>query len=689
MKRADEWYGADTMGTDVDHLIPSPGDRQANSLMYAAGTSTSVPSHWNNSPFLSGGRLTSAFGANPRGQRRLIMSYDEFLESRVNSSLNPVEEAISVSLAREYANIKRNPEIEKHLDSILAKIEQLPGAMSSRRGDRVSVKFESKEAVFDPKQDSLSVEFRNFYPVLKRYTIEANEYSQREEFNKFKMPEVDQIIYGQPNDAYGRTTKMSKFVTAVVTQSDVKGFIPKLEPHVETDAKGKRVLVGSNGSRPWDDVLAQIKQDAKKKIDDILKLYDSIPEVQRARENKTKTYYIVFSKHSYDIAGMSTNRGWTSCMNLYSGINKRYLQYDVENGTIVAYLVANNDLNIERPIARVSIKPFVNTKDEQDVLYEPEEKVYGSPPHTFLETVNKIMNEVQPGKVGRFKMLDTLYCDSKRNLTKYSTANIEQAVANLIRRKQVATTTDEVYYILDNYATYSDRGVTLDFSDTDRLYVDAPYAEVWFKSNEQENKEFTYCPIQFKRIYFLRFNGLTSFDNFPEQCNTLVLSEPKISDFTGCPTDIQKLNLLGVDIESFTGLKSLQVLEINESRDQISNIKSFNGLPRNITEIKCNSRVTIDLELQELIQQLKPLNLEKLSLTPLIINARSSGKLKTSFEAAVEKTLSTLNNPTSQTMGVAAYYMTLQQILNELPSLREICNIHRDDIQNRIDALLK
>jgi hypothetical protein len=481
---------------------------------------------------------------------------------------------------------------------------------------------------------------------------------------------------------------MSKFITAVITQDEVKSFIPRLERHVETDANGKRMLVGSNGSRPWDEVTAEIKRDAKKKIDDLLKLYDEIPEVRQSRENKTKTYYIVFSKHAYDIAGMSTNRGWSSCMNLYQGINKHYLQYDVTDGTMIAYLVANDDLNITRPIARVAIKPFVNTDDATDVFYEPEEKVYGTPPLTFLEVLNKIINDAQPGKTGRFKMVDTLYCDSKRQVTKYGTANIEQLVANMIKRKQVATTTDEVYYILDNYATYEGGGGSLQFSDADKLYVDAPYAGVDFSANIPDSDNPTYCPIQFKRVGGLRFKQLASFDNFPEQCNRLILVSPQISDFTGCPTAIRTLTLRGGTITSFAGLQSVQELFIMYSTD--GNIQSFNGLPKNITKIEClTNDVDIDVDLQDLIRQLKPLNLQQLTLTPLIINARTTGKLKTSFDAAVAKTLLTLDNPESQTMGVAAYYMTLQQILNDLPSLQEICNIHRDDLKSKIDALLR
>jgi len=600
-----------------------------------------------------------------------------------------IKEALPLDMARNFVSIKRNPEITQRLDSVLDAIKQRPDAKSSRRGDRIAVKFESKETVFNPGQDSLSHQFTNFYPVLKQYVVDANAFSQRENFDTFELPTVDQIIYGQVKDAYGRTTKMSKFIAALVTQTDVKGFIPKLERHVETDAKGKRMLVGTGGSRPWDDVLAQIKQEAKKKIDNILKLYDTIPEIQRARENKVKTYYIVFSKHAYDVAGMSTNRGWTSCMNLYSGINKHYIQYDVENGTMVAYLVANDDLNITRPIARVAIKPFVNTDDATDVFYEPEERVYGSPPHTFLEAVNNIVNAAQPGKTGRFKMVDTLYCDSKRYLTKYGTDNIEQLVANIIKRKQIATTTDEVYYILDNYATYYSYGSTLNFLDADKLYVDAPAFDVDFGLPISNNNP-TYCPIQFKEINALRITNLTSFENFPESCHTLVLRNPKVKNFQGCPTSFDTINLLGGDFTDFSGLPGVRQLVLKRGTESNATIRSFRGLPASIVEIQCfDSSVDVEMDLQDLIQQIKPLNLQKLSLPQLVLNIQNTSKLKTSFDAAVAKTLSTLENPTSQTMEVVAYFMTLQQILNDLPSLREICNIHRDDIQNRIDALLR
>jgi len=597
-----------------------------------------------------------------------------------------IKEALPLEMARNYVSIKRNPEIEQRLDSVLNAIKQLPNAKTSRRGDRIAVPYEAKAEIFDPR-GGVSNQLENVYNQLAMQIRAANAH-RGENYDTFTMPTIERLVAGQVKDAYGRLTKMSKFITAVITQDEVKSFVSSLERHAEIDANGNKMLVGRGGSRPFDEVVTQVKQDAKKKIDALLKLYDEIPEVRQFRENKTKTYYIVFSKHAYDIAGMSTNRGWSSCMNLYQGINKHYLQYDVTDGTMIAYLVANDDLNITRPIARVAIKPFVNTDDATDVFYEPEEKVYGTPPLTFLEVLNKIINDAQPGKTGRFKMVDTLYCDSKRQVTKYGTDNIEQLVANMLKRKQVATTTDEVYYILDNYAVYNNIG-TLQFSDADKLYVDAPSADISFAATIPESDNPTYCPIQFKRVGGLRFKQLASFDNFPGQCNRLNLVSPQMTDFTGCPTAISRLSLRGGTITSFTGLQGVQELLIFGSDDG-GTIQSFNGLPKTINMIEClTNDINIDVDLQDLIQQLKPLNLQQLTLTPLIINARTTGKLKTSFDAAVKKTLSTLDNPESPTMGVVAYYMTLQQIVNDLPSVKEICNIHRDDLKSKIDALLR
>jgi len=88
--------------------------------------------------------------------------------------------------------------------------------------------------------------------------------------------------------------------------------------------------------------------------------------------SKTKSKKVVISRHGVDIAGLSTGRGWTSCKNLEAGMNSRYVWSEIETGALVAYLIEGNDLNIQNPIARISIAVFVNEKDPTKILLYPE-----------------------------------------------------------------------------------------------------------------------------------------------------------------------------------------------------------------------------------------------------------------------------------------------------------------------------
>lgn len=77
-----EGLGANTMERDPAELVLAPDNARANAMMSFSGTSGAIPTHWNNSPFLAGGRLTSAFGSNPRGKnKQVVLSYSEFIKA--------------------------------------------------------------------------------------------------------------------------------------------------------------------------------------------------------------------------------------------------------------------------------------------------------------------------------------------------------------------------------------------------------------------------------------------------------------------------------------------------------------------------------------------------------------------------------------------------------------------------------
>lgn len=138
--------------------------------------------------------------------------------------------------------------------------------------------------------------------------------------------------------------------------------------------------------------------------------------VDKTREAKKSEYIAVISRHPYDIAGMSTNRGWTSCMNLDTGINRHYVPIDIKEGTIIAYVTKISDPDLKNPTARVLIKPFVDILGSPNIQFGIEDRIYGTDVPNFINTVKKWVDSVNNSKilndVAIFKFNNKLYNDS-------------------------------------------------------------------------------------------------------------------------------------------------------------------------------------------------------------------------------------------------------------------------------------
>jgi hypothetical protein len=113
---------------------------------------------------------------------------------------------------------------------------------------------------------------------------------------------------------------------------------------------------------------------------ELLKTFNSDP----FRQIFGKELQIVISRHPYDIAGMSTDRNWSSCTDLGTerivykskrssppakGSNARFIEDEIRVGSLVAYLIMANDTNIQKPISRILIKPYKSTKSRGDIYY--------------------------------------------------------------------------------------------------------------------------------------------------------------------------------------------------------------------------------------------------------------------------------------------------------------------------------
>ena len=146
----------------------------------------------------------------------------------------------------------------------------------------------------------------------------------------------------------------------------------------------------------------------KTELQALKKTFDADP--QRAATRKADKL-IVISRHPYDVAGMSTDRGWKSCMNLVDGINRHYVLRDVKQGSLVAYLINSDDLNINKPLARILIKPY-QEKGNPTNLAMMGDAVYGTAPLEFKSQVDAWINtHYNQDKSGLYCLAKGLYRD--------------------------------------------------------------------------------------------------------------------------------------------------------------------------------------------------------------------------------------------------------------------------------------
>lgn len=104
-------------------------------------------------------------------------------------------------------------------------------------------------------------------------------------------------------------------------------------------------------------------------------------------------YLVVISRHPYDIAGQSFDRAWSSCKDLQTGSNSKYICPEIEEGALVAYVIKKSDKEspIPKTVASVSGIPnkiidllvsrfswFKEWVDEQFIRVKQEDEDFGS-----------------------------------------------------------------------------------------------------------------------------------------------------------------------------------------------------------------------------------------------------------------------------------------------------------------------
>ena len=158
--------------------------------------------------------------------------------------------------------------------------------------------------------------------------------------------------------------------------------------------------------------------------------FDNDPQLQNSKHSE---FTMVVSCHPYDIIGMSTGRSWDSesCMRLKDfrsdhteGVNSHYIERDVAEGTLVAYAVRTADSNIEKPLGRCLLKPFVRADGKDDIMYRRETTIYGNPVPGFADTLQFFLRKLNSGiPAGIYKLNSELYNDGVGRAVEHDDSN--------------------------------------------------------------------------------------------------------------------------------------------------------------------------------------------------------------------------------------------------------------------------
>ncbi len=276
------------------------------------------------------------------------------------------------------------------------------------------------------------------------------------------------------------------------------------------------------------------------KIDnELFKKYDTSKERKDWVEilrNSDKALKIVISRHPYDLLGMASGRDWrfSSCMTLgsseddkvyldilssmgdrivqseISGKFKDSIKKDIEYGVLVAYVVKSDDNKINNPISRLLIKPYVNNKDKNDILWVRSDNLYGKNVGGFKESVDEWLSSCQGDDFeGLYCIKKDLYDDGKDyvRMSKPLPSEINEFLDKVCGKGNWATNPlNEIEVLL---------GVDMSNMNLTEIPIKFNYISGDFNCSNNKLTTLKNAPNQVSKHFDCSFNNLTSLEFSP------------------------------------------------------------------------------------------------------------------------------------------------------------------------------
>jgi len=259
----------------------------------------------------------------------------------------------------------------------------------------------------------------------------------------------------------------------------------------EAIAKAKKSLTGIYPEDKIEEAANRAKLESQLVYRQLRSIFANSEFRKGSKLDKMK---IVFSQNPHDVAQMSTGRGWSSCMNLEGGEYSGNVYCEVAEGGLIAYLIKADDLDIEKPIARISIKRFVNSEGHSIAI--PEARSYGTNIAGFYEAVKKWIEEKNQRLPGYYERKGGEYSDSLPREIAIMPES-EQKLLNWLMGKDLPTNIKKEKWIVVDYydddirelleEEYVPRGKTFFNEEEAKVYIDDLKHNNW-KVNEENDE---------------------------------------------------------------------------------------------------------------------------------------------------------------------------------------------------------
>jgi hypothetical protein len=273
-----------------------------------------------------------------------------------------------------------------------------------------------------------------------------------------------------------------------------------------TDAVGYQDGVATCGRRQWriGKLLQRMARDKLKKIDNLSdeevnfdratakqNIVDDMKMLQSGFEKSkfralgsevSERLMVVISMNPHDIAKMSTNRKWTSCMDLSKpgGGRSRDVYEEVKEGGLVAYLTKKDDTEVEDPIARLLIRRYENK--EKISLAVPENRVYGETrdDDAFYKAVENWVKSKQ-GEIpkGRYFIKGMEYVDGLNREIEIANRAIKEIMIKMAARNnnfKLSAINAELSSSITRLLIMADRGYPLEHALMHNIVAQIPDA---------------------------------------------------------------------------------------------------------------------------------------------------------------------------------------------------------------------